>query len=565
MNKKNLISSQLVERMVWAGLFVAALLPFLLSLGITLIAPDSAVYAVISKTMVTEQEYWRLYKGGTDWLDKPHFQFWMTALGYQIMGINELGYRLPGFLFTLLGIGYTYLLGKELYNPKIGLYAAFLFCTALHTLIGFIDLRAEIYLAGLIIASVYHLVKVKKGSSYWIIHLLAGALFAAAAAMTKGIFVWITIGSTILGEILLKRQWKELLNPKWYLGIFLVLVFITPELYALYIQFDAEPDKVVFDTTGVSGIRFFLWDSQWGRFANTGPIKGQGDFLFFFHTVLWAFLPWSVLWYAGIIKRFRKNIPRIQYQQEFFTLSGALLTFFLFASSSFQLSHYLTILFPFFAILTAAYVAQVQSPRGVRWMRAIQYSLLALGVIAIVGVHLIFAPEQTPIAFWLLAGLMVLGGWLVPYASFFTQQEQILVRSALGYLVLYFYLALVFYPNLLHYQAEDKAAAFMNTHWPGTTVSLYDYPSSDFEFYINAPVLRDSLPTLAGSMRKNGSMFFFTNEPGRTALDTAGYQMEEINRFSDFPVTKINFKFFNHKTRKEALSNLYLLRLEDQE
>ena len=46
--------------------------------------------------------------------------------------------------------------------------------------------------------------------------------------------------------------------------------------------------------TSVSGIRFFFWDSQFGRFFNTGPIKGSGDPFFYFHTpVSYTHLNWS--------------------------------------------------------------------------------------------------------------------------------------------------------------------------------------------------------------------------------------------------------------------------------
>jgi len=35
------------------------------------------------------------------------------------------------------------------------------------------------------------------------------------------------------------------------------ILFITPELFCLYIQFDRHPEKILFGHTSVSGIRFF--------------------------------------------------------------------------------------------------------------------------------------------------------------------------------------------------------------------------------------------------------------------------------------------------------------------
>ena len=62
----------------------------------------------------------------------------------------------------------------------------------------------------------------------------------------------------------------------------LLILFINPELICLYIQFDLHPEKILFGHTHVSGIRFFFWDSQFGRFLNTGPIKGAGRRVFLY-------------------------------------------------------------------------------------------------------------------------------------------------------------------------------------------------------------------------------------------------------------------------------------------
>src|SRR5262249_55111305 len=90
---------------------------------------------------------------------------------------------------------------------------------------------------------------------------------------------------------------------RWWGTALVILVGLTPELYCLYAQFDAHPDKLVFGQTGVSGLRFFFWDSQFGRFLNTGPIRGHGTPWFFLHTTLWAFWPWSGVLALALVPR----------------------------------------------------------------------------------------------------------------------------------------------------------------------------------------------------------------------------------------------------------------------
>ena len=111
--------------------------------------------------------------------------------------------------------------------------------------------------------------------------------------MTKGVFTLITISSGLCCMWAYQGRWRELLRWKWLAALTVTLLCVMPEVLALYRQFDMHPEKTVFDQTGVSGIRFFLWDSQFGRFFNVGPITNKdGNKLFFVLVFLWAFLPW---------------------------------------------------------------------------------------------------------------------------------------------------------------------------------------------------------------------------------------------------------------------------------
>jgi 4-amino-4-deoxy-L-arabinose transferase-like glycosyltransferase len=274
-------------------------------LNITILEPDGALYAGIAKHMAQHHDYLNLFADGRDWLDKPHFPFWIAALSFQALGFTTAAYKLPAILFILMGAGYTFLLARRLYNEQTARWAVCILLSAEHLVISNNDVRAEPYLTGLIIGAVYHFYRSQR--SFFNYDLALGALFTACAVMTKGPFALIPVGGAIAGQLVFTGQWKQLLHLRWWLGLVMIALFITPELYALYQQFDLHPEKVVFGSKGVSGIRFFFWDSQFGRFMNTGPIKGAGDPFFFFHTVLWAFLPWSVLLYAAVVVFFKKK------------------------------------------------------------------------------------------------------------------------------------------------------------------------------------------------------------------------------------------------------------------
>lgn len=270
-----------------------------------ILEPDGALYATISKHIAISGDWLNLYGDGHDWLDKPHFPFWAAALSFKLLGITSFAYKLPAFIFWLAGIWFIFKFATKLYDTITAKVAVIIYIFSLHGILNNFDVRAEPYLTTLSFAAIYYFYK-STISGKWS-HIIFTSLMAACAIMTKGIFVLIAIGGGFVIYWIISKQWKQFINYRWWTMLLLILLFITPELYSLYMQFDLHPEKVVFGRTNVSGLKFFFWDSQFGRFFNTGPIKGHGDPSFFLHTILWAFLPWSVLLYIAVIQLIRKK------------------------------------------------------------------------------------------------------------------------------------------------------------------------------------------------------------------------------------------------------------------
>src|SRR5947209_9632316 len=68
-----------------------------------ILEPDGTLYATISKHIAQTNDWVNLIGNGSDWLDKPHFPFWITALSFKAFGYTAFAYKLPSFLFWLLG------------------------------------------------------------------------------------------------------------------------------------------------------------------------------------------------------------------------------------------------------------------------------------------------------------------------------------------------------------------------------------------------------------------------------------------------------------------------------
>src|SRR5688572_29722241 len=108
----------------WLYLFIGVAAVINLSgLFVPIMGPDATLYATISKTMVQRNNYVELFAFGKDWLDKPHFPFWITALSFNLFGFTTWAYKLPAILFLFGGAYYTYLFAKSLYNQQVALWA----------------------------------------------------------------------------------------------------------------------------------------------------------------------------------------------------------------------------------------------------------------------------------------------------------------------------------------------------------------------------------------------------------------------------------------------------------
>jgi 4-amino-4-deoxy-L-arabinose transferase-like glycosyltransferase len=534
--------------------FVPLLIPAILvnagGLLIPILEPDGALYATIAKTIARSGNFIDLYVDGRDWLDKPHFPFWVAGLSMRIFGVNGFAYKFPALLFWGMGAWYTWRFALSLYGKPVAQLATLIYVSAAHLVISNNDVRAEPYLTGLIIGAVYHFYKTSRSIRPWL-HLLAGSLLSAAAVMTKGPFVLLTIGAGFILDWIIGKEWGQFRNIRWWIAIFLTALFTLPELYCLYVQFDLHPDKQVFGRTGVSGIRFFFWDSQFGRFFNTGPIKGSGDPFFYFHTLLWAFLPWSILLYAAVIRRcrsIRRAVPG-----DWICAGAVLASFALFSLSRFQLPHYLNILFPFFAILTAGWLYGIRRKGTQQFVRIVQGIInVLLPLLLLVLAWVLYFPRSSfllaAIAIGSLLTFLLIRGAALP-VSF--------MRSYWLALLVFSFVNFVLYPAILRYQAGTQAGWWIGRNKPdaGALYLLREAPVNySVEFYSPVPVRRIPMDSLARVLT-GGPALVFAPAAFADTLARRGFHAAILQSFPNFHISQLTGEFLNARTREKVLDN----------
>lgn len=527
---------------------------------------DSYFYSVIAKHIITNGDWINLTFAGTDWLDKPHLPFWLTAISYAIFGINTFAYILPGFIFNLIGAYYTYRLAKHLYTHQVGLLSAIFYLSSIHLLLSSVDVRAEAFLLGEIMPACY----------YWLLYneelakikfscLLKGAVFTALALMTKGVFVLLIISSGLITLWFYNNQLKNFINWKWLLALILSLLLAAPEFASLYLQFDLHPEKIIFGHTHVSGIKFFFWDSQFGRFFDIGPITSGknatiGHYFFFVHTFLWAFLPWTVFFIIAIwnmIKSFWIDVRILKIKEHDYNnlyLVGSFLpTFILFSLTKFQLDHYTNILIPFAAIICANWVCNKATRFSTHVVFYVQTGIALLLVIVVTVLTLLLF---NGLLFAVSLGLCVLT--LCAFAGFSNNRY---LNKAIVYPVIAISLVFVFlmlingrvYPR---YDAGYNIAKYLNEQ---TKLTLVDYQinSSSLEFHSTDRYVRVADPAVLTKIKK--PYYLVVNASSWPGLKPSLSGAVILDKFIWIRQEKFIPTLFNLKKRKAAIINLFVV------
>lgn len=546
---------------LWNIVFALTIAVYVVGLFPPVMEPDAAVYAEVSMEMHDRGDYLSIYHKGHDWLDKPHFPFWMSAFSYAVFGVNFVAYKLPAMLFVLMGAGYTFLFGRRYYSALHGWLAAIVLLTAQHIIISNQDVRAEAFMTGLMMMAMYHLSVVAdwldnpSRRRFWG-HAALGALALACLMMTKGLFTIIPVGAAVGLSLLYRRQWAAILNWRWLVVGIMMVIFLFPALYGYYQQFDLHPEKTVFGKTNVSGVEFFLWTSQWGRFTNTGPITGKGDPFFFVHTLIWAFLPWAFAAYFALFRKARQ-LFRGEAGSETYTFFGFISLFLIFSASRFQLSFYLNPLFPFLSVLTVAGLVDA-GKRAVRVFSIIHLVVCILLVLALGGLNYIF------LSHWPHADTLVVLFFFLSIAFFLFSRrggylKKIFFATPLVVLAINYYINRDFYPELLTYQAETSLGYYLREQdIPADQVVVVGEPESSADVIVHqvipvVPMKDISRDAIAGK-------YVFTTPEGVRKIDSMKLDYELEARFNDYQVTRLKGNFVNKKTRYNAVEQKLLLK-----
>jgi hypothetical protein len=367
------------------------------------------------------------------------------------------------------------------------------------------------------------------------------------------------VAGGVFFALLYEKKWKELFHLQW-VGLILLSVLATaPVIYAYYVQFDLHPEKVQYGADHVSGVKFFFWDSQWGRFRNTGPIKGSGDPFFFVHTMLWAFLPWAFL---GFFSLYRKTVDlfRRRVTNETYAYFGFITLFLIFSASKFQLSYYLNPIFPLLAILVAEQLVAFSRNRSFLKTFTIIHIVQSVLVLLVMFTLQYFFFRAWP-GWPVWAALIPILAWAV---YLFLQKgmflKKILFATAFVTLSVNFYLNQWFYPHLMQYQSQSMMTDWLrDNHVPSDNLICYD--ATELVADVDLQRILPFYTLDEGNAELLKGKLVFTTAEGLDRIRSWSVPVTILREFDDFHVTMLTGTFINKDTRPQALKKRYLVRV----
>ena len=540
--------------------FILFLIPvYFIGFGIDIMDIDASQYAEMSREMSISNSYLQVFEIGKDYLDKPPFLFWITALCMKIFGANNFAYRLPSFLFALFALYSTYKFALLFYKKEIASLAALILasCQAFYLINH--DVKTDTVLMSWVIFSIWQLATWLQNKK--IIHIILGFAGIGFGMLTKGPVALIVPVLALGTHILLTRNFKAILRWEYLLGLLIVAVVLLPMCYGLYTQFDLHPEKIVNNKTGVSGLRFFFWTQSFGRITGESVWNNNSNIFFLFQNLLWAFLPWIVIFVIAFILEFNAIIQlkfKIAPAAEWICMGGFTFTYLALGSSRYQLPHYIFVVLPFAAIITAKLLIRLyegENPRLLKILEKSHFVLFSLLHIALI----ILMTFSFPAPVWLTVMLIISLGI---YYYFFTKKNisfYLIKLSVFSFLLVNLFLNLWIYPSLLKYQGGNSVGRFIREHHiPTKNIFIFEeHVWHSLHFYSNDIILNKYNVTAV----LPGEYYIVTG--GRiNDFINAGKSYEVVYSVQTYGVSRLQLKFLNPIRRKELTEEVVLIKIK---
>lgn len=306
-----------------------------------LIEFDEGIYALVAKNILKEGDWFTLHwRLSSAWFDKGPLYLWLTAILLKLFGQSALVVRLTSSLFGLIGIISVYLIGKKIYNARIGFMSALILASnagyLAYARLGMLDVPN----AALNSLSLYLLLEGLERPFFW----YPAAVILALGFLNRQLLA--LLGLSAFGLFWLANKKRSGINWRELVGPFLVfLAIVLPWHLIESLKFGKDFWEVYFFHQTVS------------RFAQT--IEGKSAPLFWYVTVARVHLRiWILVLIPALFLFVYKAVFKAE-QPARLVIIWSGLTFLAFTLAQSKLIWYIMPLYPPLSLIIGGFISEI--------------------------------------------------------------------------------------------------------------------------------------------------------------------------------------------------------------
>ena len=254
-----------------------------------LIEPDEGRYAEIPREMVASGDWLTPRLDGFKYFEKPVLQYWATAVGFELFGINNTSARLWPALTGFLCALFIWFAGRRFYGPEAG-FAAFIITLNYPLFVGMghiltLDMAVSAFLVLAVCSLALGQARRDQPAALRNWMLLAWGA-CALAVLTKGLIGLILPGGAVIVYSLWQRDWSLWKHLHLGKGLLLFTALTAPWFVAVSLK---NPEFAPF---------FFIHE-HFARFTSDVHDRAGAPW-YFVPMVLGGTLPWLAVTLKGL-------------------------------------------------------------------------------------------------------------------------------------------------------------------------------------------------------------------------------------------------------------------------
>jgi 4-amino-4-deoxy-L-arabinose transferase-like glycosyltransferase len=535
----------ITEKFLWVFAFFLVAVAYLFGLFVDLTG-DSGLYAAISRQMVESGDWFNLKINGMPYDQKPHLFFWLAGLGIKFFGNTNFAFKLFPFLYGAAGVYFTYRLGRQIYSEETGMLAALILGTSQIFFLYFFDFHTDSVLQTGVVLALWQLAAYLQSQKP--INFVLGFFGVGLAMLSKGPIGAVLPFLAVFFYLLAERDFKQLFHPKWILGILIVLAVISPSLIHLYKNF------------GFEGIKFFFITNNVGRI--TGSYAGSStDYFYAIHTILWAFLPWTIFVAAALfstVKDWFQRKPNLKWS--YYLMGGVFILLLILSVAKGKAPNYLLIAVAPISVVAAGWISNFNSFSIKTQKRLLVSQIIFTGLISALSLFILLVLSQGEIIITAISLVLFVSAAFLLVEFKITSFRKVVLASIFAISILNLMMNYKILPDLFAYQgARQVLKLYEEKNLPQTQLYNFELEEYNLFFYAAKPVVNISnWDDLYKTMATPGA-WIYTNEIKYNDIINMNFKIDTVYQIKQRGMNRINIEFLNLKTREQSLKTNYLI------